>query len=180
MSSLTLGLPARKMESALEWGKDFLQILCASLFIAFCGRLEIPLFFSPVPLTLQTLAILMTGACLGTRKGVLSVLLFIGEGCLGLPVFMHGMGGFTHLFGPTGGYILGFIPQVALAGVLAGRKMDRAATGAILIAACAVNLLMGALFLAPFVGFGKVVLKGILPFVPGDILKSLAVARFVK
>lgn len=175
MTSLALRFPARKM----EWVKDFLQIVCASLFIAFCGRLEIPLFFSPVPLTMQTLAILMTGACLGTRKGVLSVLLLIGEGCMGLPVFMHGAGGFTHLLGPTGGYILGFIPQVALAGVLAERKLNKTTSGAILAAACGVQLLLGALFLVPFVGFGNVLLKGIVSFIPGEIAKSLMVSRFL-
>lgn len=180
MSSLTLRFPTRKFGWAFAGAKDFFQILCASLFIAFCGRLEIPLFFSPVPITMQTLAILMTGACLGSRKGVLAVLLLIGEGCLGLPVFMHGMGGFTHLLGPTGGYILGFIPQVALAGVLADRKMNQAASCALLMAACAVNLLMGALFLVPFVGMGSVFLKGMLPFIPGDMVKSLLVAKLVK
>ena len=179
MSSFTTSLPARS-GWALEGVKDFFQILCASFFIAFCGRLEVPLFFSPVPITMQTLAILMTGACLGSRKGVLSVLMLIGEGCLGLPVFMHGMSGFTHLLGPTGGYILGFIPQVALAGVLANRKGSGPLAGTILMAACAVNLLIGALFLVPFVGLGSVFMKGVLPFIPGDIVKSLFVARIVR
>lgn len=174
MSSLAIRLPAN-----LAWVKDFFQIVCASVFLALCGRLEIPLFFSPVSLTGQTLGILMIGACLGTRKGVFSVLLLIAEGCCGLPVFMHGASGLTHLLGPTGGYIIGFIPQVALAGVLANGIKNKATQGAILFAACAVQLLMGALFLVPFVGIGSVFFKGILPFIPGEMLKSFAVARYL-
>lgn len=176
MSSLALRFPARK----IEWAKDFLQITFAALFIAFCARLEIPLFFTPVPLTLQTLAILLTGVTLGTRKGVLSVLLLIGAGCLGMPVFMHGAGGFTHLLGPTGGYILGFIPQVALAGVLVEKRLSAPIAGALLAAACGVQLLLGALFLVPFVGLGSVFLKGVIPFIPGDLVKSFIVARSLR
>lgn len=176
MASLAIRVSAQTS----EWAKDLVQILCASLFIAFCGRLEIPLFFSPVPITMQTLAIMMTGVCLGPRKGVLAVLALIAEGCMGLPVFMHGACGFMHLLRPTGGYILGWIPQVALAGILAGRKMDRSVAAATLVASCAINLLIGALFLAPFVGFSKVFWMGILPFIPGELLKSFLVARWIK
>ena len=90
-----------------------------SILLALLARLSIPVPFSPVPITGQTFGILFLGALLGSRIGTLSVIMYILEGLIGLPVFAGGSIGFLYLLGPTGGYILGFIPAVYLVGYLA-------------------------------------------------------------
>lgn len=87
-------------------------VLSGSIFLALLARLSIPVPFSPVPITGQTFGILFLGTVLGSRLGVLSVIAYISEGLVGLPIFAGGAAGFLYLLGPTGGYLIGFIPAV--------------------------------------------------------------------
>ncbi|MFC1786312.1 biotin transporter BioY, partial [Candidatus Neomarinimicrobiota bacterium] len=89
-----------------------------SLLLAVLARLSIPVPFSPVPITGQTFGILFLGVILGSRIGTLSVIMYISEGLIGLPVFAGGTMGFLYLLGPTGGYLIGFIPAVYLVGYI--------------------------------------------------------------
>lgn len=145
--------------------------------IALLAQLSLRLPFSPVPITGQTLGVLLVGALLGSRRGVLSVLAYLGQGAIGLPVFAGGAGGISHLLGPTTGYLAGFICGAYLTGMLAERGWDRRA-GTTLLAMLLGNVavyLFGLSWLSIFVGGGRVLQDGLYPYIPGDLAK-LAVA----
>lgn len=158
--------------------REALLVLGASGLIALASQPEIPLPFTPVPLTLQTLAILLVGVTLGCRRGALAVLAYLGEGLSGLPVFAGGAAGPAHLVGPTGGYLVGFVAAAALAGLLAERRWDRRphTTVAAMALGLGVIHLLGAAWLTAFVGFPSSLVQGVLPFLPGDVLKIAAAA----
>jgi biotin transport system substrate-specific component len=139
----------------------------------------IPLPFSPVPVTGQTLAVLLVGALLGSRRGSLAVLAYIAQGLAGLPVFAGGALGMARLLGPTGGYLVGFVAAAFLVGLLAERGWDRRVltTAAAMMLGNLVIYAIGALWLAPFVGGPEQALAtGVLPFIPGDLVKIAAAA----
>jgi len=97
----------------LYWAKQATMVIGASLFVALCARITIPLPFTPVPLTLQNFAVLLVGLVLGSRRGLLALALYLAEGAAGLPVFTPtGLGGLAQLFGPTGGFLMAY-PLVA-------------------------------------------------------------------
>jgi biotin transport system substrate-specific component len=158
---------------------DAVLILGSSLLTALMARVEIPLPFTPVPITGQTFAVLLVGAALGSRRGALSMAVYLLEGALGLPVFAGGAAGLARLRGPTGGYLIGFIAAAFVTGWLAERGWDRrpATTALAMLTGNAVIYLFGLPWLAWFVGGflgpkGALAL-GLLPFVPGDLLKLL-------
>lgn len=158
---------------------DAALILGGSLFIALSARVALHLPFSPVPITGQTFAVLLTGALLGSRRGALSLLAYLAEGLAGLPVFSAGRAGLAHLLGPTGGYLLGFVAAAWLTGRLAERGWDRRPlTAALAMLAGNVALyLPGLAWLAAFVGPAKAPALGLYPFIVGDLLKiALATA----
>ena len=157
-----------------------LQIIGASLFIGLCAQVKIPLPFTPVPLTGQTFAILFVGVLLGSKKGALAALLYLIEGSLGLPVWAGGASGFLHLIGPTGGYRLAYILQAYLAGRIAEAKKTFTKTAFTLTSICCLQMLLGSLWLGYFVGWNQILLKGFYPFIPGEIIKSLLVATYLK
>jgi biotin transport system substrate-specific component len=162
---------------------DFLRnaalIAGASLLTALAARIAITLPWSPVPVTGQTLAVLLTGMTLGARRGFLALTLYLAEGLAGLPVFAGGAAGPAALLGPSGGYLMAFPLAAALTGALAERSWDRrfVTTFAAMLAGSAVIFAGGLAWLARFVPAGQLLGAGLVPFVPGDILKaSLAAA----
>ena len=155
-------------------GVRVVEALAFSLLTALCARIQIPLPFTPVPLTGQTFAVLLSGALLGSRWGTISMAFYLAEGLGGLPVFAGGAGGIALLLGPTGGYLLGFLPAAWMTGTLAERGWDRSPWTA------AAMMLIGSLFifavglagLARFVSPSQLLFLGLFPFIPGDILKA--------
>ncbi len=119
-----------------------------SLLIAAGAQLEVRFPFTPVPLTGQTFGVLLAGLLLGSRAGAAAVALYLLEGTLGLPFFAGGAGGAAMLAGPTGGYLLGFLPAAWLAGRLAERGWDRTP----LLAAAAMLLGSAVLFACGLLG----------------------------
>src|ERR1700723_3173685 len=91
---------ARPVEAGREWTKQAAFVVAASLFVALCARVTVPLPFTPVPLTLQNFGVLTVGLLLGSRRGCAALILYLVEGACGLPVFSLGSG-ILHLFGPT-------------------------------------------------------------------------------
>src|SRR6185503_6906981 len=102
-----------------------LLIVGASVVTALAAQLAIPLPWSPVPITGQTFAVLLSGAVLGARRAFLAQVLYLAEGAIGLPVFAGGALGVAKLLGPTGGYLIAFPFAAALTGWLAQRGWDR-------------------------------------------------------
>jgi len=94
-------------------------VIGASLFVALCARVALPLPFTPVPLTLQNFGVLLVGLSLGSRRGFAALLLYLAEGLMGLPVFTPtGTGGVAQLLGPTGGFLLAYPFVAGIAGWL--------------------------------------------------------------
>jgi biotin transport system substrate-specific component len=146
-----------------------------ALLTALAAQFEIHLGFSPVPVTGQTLAVLLSGGVLGWRAGLGSQLLYVVLGGVGLPFYAGGEEGWQHLLGATGGYLVGFVVAAALVGWLAERHADRRVPTAIpsFLAGNAVIYLFGVPWLAAVVGLspGEALVQGLLPFVIGDLLK---------
>jgi len=158
---------------------DASLVLGASIFIALMAQLAVYLPFSPVPVTGQTLAVLMVGALLGRKRGALAVLAYLAEGIGGMPVFAGGQAGATWLLGPTGGYLTGFVAAAFAVGWLAEHGWDRrvfSAVAAMLIGNAAIYL-TGLPWLAHYVGASNALAAGLYPFLPGDAAKiALAAA----
>jgi len=161
------------------WLYDAALVLAGSLLIALSAQVAILLPFSPVPVTGQTLAVLLVGALLGSRRGSLAVLTYVLQGLAGLPVFAGGAFGLARLLGPTGGYLVGFVAAAFLVGLLAERGWDRrvSTTAAAMTLGNLVIYATGALWLAAFVGgLDQALAMGVAPFIPGDLLKIGAAA----
>src|SRR2546425_11213636 len=112
-------------DRGLEWALQIAVVAGASLFVALCARLTLPLPFTPVPLTLQNFAVLLVGMTLGSKRGFAALALYLAEGLAGLPVFNPtGPGGLAQLLGPTGGFLMVYPLVAALAGWIMerGRK----------------------------------------------------------
>ena len=168
----------RPDERILARTYDVIVVICGSLVVGLCSQIRIYLPFSPVPITGQTFAVLMLGALLGSRRGGLSMCLYLAEGLMGFPVFTSVVGP-AALFGPTGGYLVGFIPAAYLVGRLAERGWDRyiLSTIAAMIIGDAVLLAFGFGWLVILTNFKTAFLTGVYPFIPGDLLKvALAAA----
>src|SRR6185437_14103934 len=89
--------------------RNFALVVGASLFVAICAHITIPLPFTPVPLTLQNFAVLLVGVTLGSRRGFAALALYLTEGIAGLPVFNPtGPGGLAQILGPTGGFLMAY------------------------------------------------------------------------
>ncbi len=152
---------------------DFVLVIGATIFIALCAQIAIPVPFSPVPITGQTLAVLLTGILLGRKRGSVAILAYYGEGAAGLPVFAGGGFGIQHLIGPTGGYLAGFILAAYVCGYFAERGWDRTfiLTLLILITGKVIIYTCGLLWLSNWVGFNQVLIMGLYPFLPGMLIK---------
>ncbi len=171
---------------------DALAVVGGSLVVAALSQLSFRLPFTPVPVTGQTLAVLLVGASLGARRGAAALALYLAEGAAGLPVFAQAQGGIAHLVGvdpahPTGGYLWGFVVAAAVVGLLAERGWDRApgsAIGAMLIGeivilSCGVwwlSLALDVPLQADGRTFNDALELGLYPFVVGDLLKVLLAA----
>ena len=148
-------------------------VLGGSLLVALTAQVAVTLPFSPVPVTGQTFGVLLVGALLGSRRGALSLLAYLGEGALGLPVLAGGTGGLARLAGPTGGYLVGFVAAAFVVGWLGERGWDRRlpTASAAMLLDNAVIYFLGLPWLARFVGLEQALTLGLLPFIPGDLLK---------
>ncbi len=149
----------------------FTKALIGGIFIAIMSQISIPM--NPVPFTLQTLSILLTSAVLGASGSVSAVCLYLTAGACGLPVFANFSGGISALIGPTGGYLIGFIPLAYIIGKLTEKFGTKDILVTYVIGMCGVAVLMlcGYLQLAYFIGFEKAYLFGVAPFLGIECLK---------
>ncbi len=154
-----------------------LLALVGSLLVAVSAQFQVPMV--PVPMTMQSFAVLVIGAAYGARLGAATLLLYMAEGALGLPVFAGMKGGAQHLVGPTGGYIVGFVLAAGVVGWFAERGWDRGVvrTAIAMLTGKVFIFVPGVLWLGAVIGMEKAVGAGLTPFIPGIFLKvALAVA----
>lgn len=164
--------PARPSNSLL---RNLVLVLAGSLLLTASAKLQVP--FYPVPITLQTFFVVVIGMAYGARLGGITVLCYLAEGALGLPVFAgtpeKGIG-LAYMLGGTGGYLVGFFLAAVLCGHLAERGFDRrplTAALAMALGMCAIYL-PGLAWLGVLFGFDQPLLAwGLLPFLAGDLAK---------
>lgn len=163
----------REKIKASIWS-DAVLVILGSVLLAVSAQLSFYLPISPIPITGQTLAVLLCGAVLGSRRGMASMGLYILQGLAGLPVFAGGQGGLGVLFGPTAGYLVGFIAAAYIAGLLAEKGFDRKwhTTIAAFLAGQMVIYFFGVLRLTSFVGLEQALKIGVFPFLIGDAIKA--------
>jgi biotin transport system substrate-specific component len=157
--------------------RDVTLILLGSWLVALFAQVEIPLPFSPVPITGQTFAVLLVGALLGSKRGAAAMLAYIAQGAAGLPFFAGGASGFGILTGATAGYLAGFIVAAYVVGLFAEHGMERSFKTSVLpfLVGTVIIYAFGVTWLSTIVGgFGKAIELGLLPFIVGDVLKMLA------
>lgn len=173
--TLTLADVALPRAGALS---NALLVVGASLATALAARIAIPLPWSPVPVTGQTFAVLLSGALLGPRRAFAAQALYVLEGASGLPVFAGGVAGPAVLAGPTGGYLAAFPLAAATTGWLCARGWDRRfhTMLAAMLAGSVWIFALGLLALARFVPVDGLAAAGLVPFVPGDVAKAALAA----
>lgn len=167
--------PHDKNDVGPSLARNTLLAIAGSLLIWLSAKVQIP--FYPVPMTMQTLVVLVIGATLGSRLGVATVLLYLAQGAIGLPVFAgspeKGIG-LAYMMGPTGGFLLGFVFAAGIVGRLAERGWDRSilSMGLAMLLGNIVMYVPGLLWLGSFTGWEiNVFAIGLTPFVYGDMLK---------
>lgn len=157
-------------------------VLGGTLLAVLCAHIVLPLYFTPVPLSLMPLAVLLLGLVLSPRLAGITMAAYLAEGAMGLPVFAPGvdsMAGAAHLFGPTGGYLLAY-PAAAILVSFLWRRGGRGLVSALTAAAAGDLLILGcgALWLAAWthLTLASALALAVAPFLPGDALKVAAAA----
>lgn len=147
-----------------------MMVALGVVILTLASKLQVP--FWPVPMTLQTLAVLMIAATAGARLGLATVLAWLVLGAVGVPVFATGAG-LAYMAGPTGGYLAGFLVAAFVVGQLADRGYGRTLASALimLLAGEVVMFALGVGWLAMLIGAQKAVAGGLVPFIPAEILK---------
>jgi biotin transport system substrate-specific component len=165
----------------LTWLRSGGIVLAGSALVAVCAHLALPLFFTPVPLSMAPFAVLVIGLFLSPRLAAATLGAYLLEGAAGLPVFgpSPAVGGLAHLFGPTGGYLLSYPLAAALIALMAkrlGRGFTPSAVAA--LAGSLVILFCGAVWLGVLThaSMQSVFSLAVLPFLPGDALKVAGAA----
>jgi len=173
MAQLSRLWPAPISAQRQRWLQGAVLALIGSAALTLSAKTQIP--FIPVPMTAQTLVVLLLGMVFGARLALLTVLVYLAEGALGLPVFAgtpeKGIG-LAYMTGPTGGYLVGFAAAAWLVGRLTERRDDAQALAFAALAGLVLIYAFGATWLAFWVGVERAVTLGIVPFVFGDLLKA--------
>ena len=156
-----------------HWLHDTLVVIGGSALLAVSAQIAIP--WLPVPVTMQSLAVIAISIAVGPRLGVVTVLAYLAEGAVGLPVFATMAGGLGHLTGPTGGYLASFVPAAWATGQLARTHWGQRPSGMVLnyLLGHGIILAIGAAYLASFSGIARAVALGVVPFIAGSVVKSL-------
>ena len=151
--------------------RALILVVAGSALLALSAHIAIP--FYPVPMTLQTGVVLLIGLAYGWKLGLATVLLYLVEGAVGLPVFATGAG-LAYMAGPTGGYLAGFVAAVVIAGYAFEKAPNMIGLVVGVVAAEVAIFVLGVAWLANIIGFEAAITNGLLPFIYGDILKTAA------
>jgi biotin transport system substrate-specific component len=171
-----------KTRSLFKQSMLLLQVLLGSVFLGLMAQISVPLPFTPVPFSLQTLGVALLAISLGSRKAPLAVMAYLLQATLGFPVIAGGLSKPLWMISPTAGYLIAFV----ISSFLTAKLLERARSSSWIKTwlAFTVNevtiLLIGSLWLALFVGGSKAFLLGALPFIPGALVKIAVAASSVK
>jgi biotin transport system substrate-specific component len=166
--------PAQALFPALPAAaRNVLLAIVGSLILWASAKVQVP--FWPVPMTMQPMVVLLLGALYGPRLAVATVLLYLAQGAVGLPVFAgtpeRGIG-LPYMLGPTGGYMVGWLASAALVGAVFERTRGVLPVLLAMLAGVAVMYTTGFAWLATHIGAEKAFTAGVVPFVLGDVLKA--------
>ncbi|HEV2614252.1 MAG TPA: biotin transporter BioY [Gammaproteobacteria bacterium] len=162
------------LSPSISWPRELSIVFGAALFLAIASQISIPL--QPVPLTFQSITVLLIGMALGPRLGGYAIALYLVAGSLGLPVFADFHAGFATFMGPTGGYLIGFLPAAVISGYLTQQHWK--VTGALLGTFIIFGL--GFAFLAQYLGTAQAWALGVKPFLISEPIKLMILCLFVK
>ncbi len=178
-ATATIGTQDRVLDAASQVA----IAIAASLFVALCARISVPLPFTPVPLTLQNFGVLLVGLALGPRRAFAALFLYLAEGLMGMPVFSPtGPGGVAQLLGPTGGFLLAYPFVAGIAGwVFEGKSEAKKKGFARAILACVlaeIYLFAGGLsWLAILThSFAQAIRFGLYWFILAEVIKIMSAA----
>lgn len=166
---------------AMSFLRPLVLVLSGTALLTLSAKVNVP--FPYVPMTMQTLVVAMIGVLYGARLGMATVLAYLAEGALGLPVFAGPVGGIAYMMGPTGGYLAGFIGAAFLAGFMAEKGWGRSIPRLFTVMMLSHVVIIGAGFgwLAYGLGLGpvKAWAVGVLPFIAGTFVKSALGATLI-
>ncbi|MDF1750380.1 MAG: biotin transporter BioY [Alphaproteobacteria bacterium] len=181
----TLAQTVWQADGAARWMRNVILVLAGTAIMAISAKINVPML--PVPMTMQTFAVLAIGMAYGWRLAGATMVAYLAEGAMGLPVFAGG-GGLAYMAGPTGGYLLGFVVSAIIVGWMAERGWDRnmLSTFAANIIGTVVIFGLGFLWLIQVIAVAKgmdvaaampiALASGVLPFILGGIVKSALAA----
>ena len=158
-----------------EFLKSIFLVLSGVIFLSIMSQLIIPLYFTPVPISLGSFGVMLIALLYGRKLGTATVLSYVAAGSLGAPIFAGFKAG--SLFSPTGGYILGYIVATIILGYLSDKGVTKSyvKTFFSLLLSSAIILTLGSIVLSIFVPGKNVFMVGVLPFLPGDAIKSTTI-----
>jgi biotin transport system substrate-specific component len=176
LTLMSLVWPARSLTRAA------VLMAVGSALLAVSAKIQVP--FYPVPMTMQTLVVLVIGAAYGWRLGGATVALYLVEGAWGLPVFAGPVAGIGYMAGPTGGFLMGFLAAAMVTGLMAERGWDRSLGRvlAMMAGGHAVIFVFGLAWLAPMFqfDFGRAWAAGVAPFYAATVLKTALAAALMQ
>ena len=161
-----------------DYVKEVCQVILAAVFLGLFSKIYIPLFFTPIPLILQNSIAVTYGYFFKSKMSAASILLFILLGAIGFPFFSGGSFGLTHLVSVKGGYIFGY----AIAGYIIGKLFEKSEKNISIkiLLGHLVILLCGWMWFSLFIGIGKAFVLGFLPFIAGDIFKTIIITKLIR
>ena len=156
-----------------EFLKSIFFVLSGVIFLSIMSQLIIPLYFTPVPISLGSFGIMLVALLYGRKLGTATVISYVAAGSLGAPIFAGFKAG--SLFSPTGGYILGYIAATVILGFLSDKGIAKSyvKTFLSLLLVSIIIFILGALVLMLFVPIKNVFMAGVFPFIPGDMIKVI-------
>lgn len=159
--------------------KQTLLILSGVLILACASQLSIP--FTPIPLTFQSTTVILIGMAYGARNGCYVVMAYLLAGLCGLPVFADFSGGIHKLFGPSMGYLLGFVPAVIISGYLAQKGWAKHVVSSFVAACLGVSAIFfcGVTVLSLLIGWENAIAFGLAPFILSEPIKLIAVSCLI-
>ncbi|VVC77301.1 Biotin transporter BioY [Aquicella siphonis] len=176
--SLSLNTPMQSIFCSKQGGlaKQVLLVITGVLVLAFSSQLSIPLM--PVPLTFQSTTVVLIGMAYGPRNGSYVIMAYLLAGICGIPVFADFSAGISKLYGPTMGYLIGFLPAAFLSGYLAQKGFAKNIYTSFVAACLGVSVIffLGVTILAQYAGLRAAIEFGLVPFLLSEPIKLIAVA----